>query len=141
MKRTIQFVILSFFTMASLAQTADDNAIRKVLAEQVLAWNKGNIDEFMRAYWENDSLTFIGRDGITRGYKATLNRYRKNYSDTAKMGKLYFELLSVERLSPEYYFVTGKWSLKRSIGDVGGLYTLLFRKIKSKWVIVTDHTS
>jgi len=127
--------------MASVAQTTDENAIRKILAEQVLAWNKGNIDEFMRAYWENDSLTFIGRDGITRGYNATLSRYRKNYSDTAKMGKLYFDLISVKRLSPEYYFVTGKWSLKRSIGDIGGLYTLLFKKIKSKWVIVTDHTS
>src|SRR5882762_9221490 len=100
MKRTFYFVILSFFCMASVAQTTDENTIRKILADQVLAWNKGNIDEFMRAYWQNDSLTFISRDGITRGYNATLNRYRKNYDDTAKMGKLYFELLSVKKLSP-----------------------------------------
>jgi ketosteroid isomerase-like protein len=57
------------------------------------------------------------------------------------MGKLSFDLLEVKKLSPEYYFVLGKWFLKRSIGNTGGYYTLLFRKIKGKWVIVVDHTS
>jgi hypothetical protein len=40
-----------------------------------------------------------------------------------------------------YYTVVGKWFLKRSVGDVGGHYSLLFRRIKGKWVIVLDHSS
>jgi len=141
MKTILSLLTVLLFSTNTFAQSGDELAIRQTLHDQIEAWNRGNIDDFMKTYWESDSLTFISRDGITRGYNATLNRYKRNYSDTAKMGKLSFTLLSIKRLSPEYYFVIGKWNLKRSIGDIGGLYTLLFRKIKSKWVIITDHTS
>ncbi len=131
------FFVLRFV----FAQSADELAVKKVMAEQTNAWNKGNIDEFMKTYWNNDSLTFIGHGGITYGYNNTLNNYKKNYNDSSKMGKLFFTLTSLKKLSPEYYFVTGKWFLKRSMGDIGGYYTLLFRKIKGQWYIITDHTS
>ena len=86
-------------------------------------------------------MMFIGKSGVTYGYDNTLNNYRKNYSDTAQMGKLTFDILKVQRLSPEYFFVLGKWHLKRTIGDLHGHYTLMFRKINGKWVIVSDHSS
>jgi hypothetical protein len=57
------------------------------------------------------------------------------------MGKLDFDILQVKLLSNEYAFVLGKWHLTRSIGDIGGYYTLLFRKIKGQWFIIVDHTS
>jgi ketosteroid isomerase-like protein len=65
----------------------------------------------------------------------------ETYSDTDKMGKLFFEIQKIRKLSGEYYFVLGKWFLKRNAGDIGGQYTLLFRKIKGKWMIVSDHSS
>jgi len=40
-----------------------------------------------------------------------------------------------------YYFVVGKWHLSRTIGDLDGIFTLLFKKIKDTWVIVSDHSS
>jgi ketosteroid isomerase-like protein len=57
------------------------------------------------------------------------------------MGMLFFLLQRVKRLSPDYYFVIGKWFLKRKSGDIGGVYTLLFHKIAGQWRIVVDHTS
>jgi len=57
------------------------------------------------------------------------------------MGHFTSTVLSLKRLSKEYYFVTGNWSLKRTVGDISGHYTLLFRKIKGEWVIVADHSS
>jgi ketosteroid isomerase-like protein len=137
--------ILSLFffliPLISFSQDKDADAIRQVLSVQTDAWNRGNIDEFMKGYWKSDSLKFIGQSGVTYGYDATLARYKRNYSDTAQMGKLSFDILEVKKLSPQYYFVLGKWFLKRSVGDIGGLYTLLFRKINGRWVIVVDHTS
>jgi hypothetical protein len=47
----------------------------------------------------------------------------------------------VERLSPEAYFVVGKWMLARTIGNLEGYYTLLLKKKNGKWVIVVDHSS
>lgn len=123
------------------AQSEDEAAVVKVLAAQQAAWNKGDIDGFMQGYWQSDSLMFIGKSGITYGWQKTLENYKKSYPDTAAMGKLDFEFIETKRLSAIYYFVTGKWHLARSMGDIGGHFTLLFRKIKGKWVIVKDHSS
>jgi hypothetical protein len=112
-----------------------------MLQRQNEAWNSGSIDSFMVGYWNSDSLLFIGKNGVTKGYQNTLTNYKKSYSDTAKMGKLQFTIVEVRKLSAKYYWVLGKWYLTRSVGDVGGYYTLLFRKIKGRWVIVADHSS
>jgi hypothetical protein len=127
--------------VAAGAQSTDETSIRGLLDQQTAAWNRGDIDRFMDGYWENDSLMFIGKSGVTYGWTNTLNNYKSGYPDTAAMGKLRFELLTVKRLSDEYYFVVGKWFLRRSIGNIGGHYNLLFRKINGKWVIVADHSS
>ncbi len=98
-----------------------------MLSTQNAAWNRGDVDAFMIGYWENDSLMFVGSSGITYGYKNTLANYKKRYPGAEAMGKLTFDLIEVKRLSSEYYHVTGKWHLQRSIGDVGGHFTLIFR--------------
>ena len=141
MKPLVLFLLLGSFSIISLAQSNDTSNIKKVLDDQVLAWNRGSVDDFMKGYWNHDSLTFVGKNGISYGYKNALNNYKKNYNDQSHMGKLFFTLLEMKRLSKDYYFIIGKWFLKRSLGDIGGIYTLLFRKINGKWVIVSDHTS
>jgi ketosteroid isomerase-like protein len=123
------------------AQDKDKQQILSILDRQTRDWNSGNIDAFMVGYWNNDSLMFIGQSGLTYGYQKTLANYKKNYSDTAQMGKLSFDILEVRKISPTNYFVVGKWFLKRSVGDIRGHYTLLFRKIAGRWVIVADHSS
>lgn len=140
MKKIFLLLLLIGSMHIAYAQ-ADEQAIRSVLAAQAAAWNNGSIDEYMHGYWNNDSLVFVGKNGPTYGYQQTLERYKKSYSDAAKMGKLSFDLLQIRRLSRDYYFVLGKWALKRSVGDVGGSFTLLFRRIKAKWKIVADHSS
>jgi hypothetical protein len=141
--RKLSFLLLLFciFHKAAYTQSSDEKSILKILDDQTKYWNQGNMDEFVKGYWHNDSLMFIGQSGITYGYQNTLNNYKKSYSDTAKMGKLAFEIIKVQKLSPEYFFVVGKWFLKRSVGDLKGYYTLLFQKINNQWVIVTDHSS
>jgi ketosteroid isomerase-like protein len=139
--RKILLLFAISLSLASFAQSKDEQAIRKVLNEQVAAWNKGNIDQFMEGYWKSDSLMFIGKNGINWGWQTTLENYKRGYPDTTAMGKLSFDLLVIKKLSADYYFIVGKWHLKRTIGDVGGHYDLVFRKIGGKWLIISDHTS
>jgi ketosteroid isomerase-like protein len=136
-------VLLLFFLVPFLVagQTKDEKKIRQLLNNQTEAWNRGDIKGFMDGYWESDSLMFIGKTGVTYGWTNTLNNYIKGYPDTAAMGQLHFDLISIQRLSGKYYHVVGKWHLKRTIGDVGGHYNLLLRKIKGEWVIIADHSS
>jgi hypothetical protein len=139
----ILLLILISILWSSTGFTQDRNAraILELLDTQTAAWNKGDLQGFMKGYWENDSLRFIGKSGITYGWSNTLANYKRGYPDTAAMGKLNFTILVVKKLSPRYYEVVGKWYLKRSIGDASGHYTLLLRKIKGSWVIVSDHSS
>jgi hypothetical protein len=140
MKKLILILFLSWCSAAS-AQSADEKEIVSILNQSTVAWNNGNIDEFMKDYWHNDSVKYVGKSGVTYGYNNILGNYKKYFPDTATMGKLSFDILHVNQLSPEYVFVVGKYIVTRTKGNASGYYTLLFRKINGKWVIVCDHSS
>ena len=133
--------LLFLVPVFAIGQTKDELAVRQLLATQTVAWNNGNLEDFMKGYWKSDSLLFIGKSGPKYGYDVTLQNYKKGYPDTAAMGKLTFDLLEVKRLSVIYFFVVGKWHLKRTIGDVEGHFTLLIKKIGKQWLVVADHSS
>jgi ketosteroid isomerase-like protein len=137
--RNLLLIATTFILIKSQAQ--DKNIILGILDKQTKAWNDGDIDKFMEGYWNNDSLMFVGKNAVTYGYKNTVENYKKAYPDTAATGKLSFNILQIKKLSNEYYFVLGKWILTRTAGNLNGHYTLLFRKIKGRWVIVSDHSS
>jgi ketosteroid isomerase-like protein len=143
MKKYISIIVLFLLATSLYSQRGTEMklVIEQIMHDQQLAWNKGDLDGFMSSYWNDDSLKFIGKNGITYGWKSTLDHYKKSYPDKATMGELTFTIMSVEKLSDTSCYVIGKWDLKREKGDVGGYYTLLWKKIKGKWVIVTDHTS
>ena len=142
MKYVFLFLSIIYFGSAT-AQNKGEKAIRAAMQTQMDAWNAGDIEKFMSTYWQNDSLMFIGKSGVTYGWTNTLNNYKKGYPDREAMGILSFDIIQVKRLSPEYYYVTGKWHLarKEAKGDLSGHYTLLFKKIKNQWLIISDHSS
>ncbi len=135
---TFLFVLMA---MQSFSQTGNDKKIRELLSSQTASWNNGDIEGFMQTYWHSDSLMFIGKNGVTRGWQQTLNNYKKGYPDTAAMGKLSFDLIKTKKLSKKYYYVVGKWMLKRTVGDLSGHFDLLLKKIKGRWYIIADHSS
>jgi ketosteroid isomerase-like protein len=140
MKMKLLFLMLCISSLA-FSQTGEEKSIRQLLKTQTESWNRGDIEGFMQTYWKSDSLMFIGKSGVHFGWQETLNNYKKGYPDTTAMGKLSFDIITVKKLSAEYYYVVGKWILKRTIGDLSGYYDLLLRKIKGRWYIVSDHSS
>ena len=140
MKKLFLFTLIATLFLTK-AWAQNEHPVRKLLQEQTEAWNKGDIEAFMQTYWQSDSLLFVSKNGVTRGWKNTLENYKKNYPDAEAMGKLSFDLIEIKSLSPQNYFVVGKWMLEKSVGDFSGYYTLLIRKIKGQWKIVADHSS
>nr|WP_295929719.1 DUF4440 domain-containing protein [uncultured Dyadobacter sp.] len=143
MKNWLFALILMGAAQTAMAQSSKDKQqILAILDRQVADWNKGDITSFMNGYWESDSLMFVGKTGITYGYKRTYEGYMKRYPDRATMGTLKFTFLNFSFPGKDVAFVVGKFHLTRpEKGDLEGHYTLLWRKIKGKWVIVSDHTS
>jgi ketosteroid isomerase-like protein len=135
-------LLLLFCTVGRAQSAKDKEQILAILNRQVSDWNRGDIKSFMNGYWESDSLMFVGKAGITYGYESTYTGYLKRYPDLAAMGKLKFTFLNFSFPGPGVAFLVGKFHLTRpENGDLEGHYTLLWRKIKGKWVIVCDHTS
>ena len=122
-------------------EAKDSLAIIDILNKQEKDWNRGDIDEFMKGYLKSEKLIFSGSSGPIYGWKATLDRYKKTYSDQETMGKLKFEILNVIALSPKVVQLQGKFNLTRSIGDAFGYFTLNWIKVKNRWYIISDHTS
>lgn len=59
------FLLFVMFAAAfnCMAQGSDEAAVRRLMDEQVTAWNSGDIDAFMQGYWKSDSLLFVGGKG------------------------------------------------------------------------------
>lgn len=134
-------VLVFFFVFKIQAQSSKAvNIVKLSMQLQELAWNSGNIDDFMDFYWKSDSLKFIGSKGITYGWSNTLTNYKKSYPDKAAMGTLKFTIIEAKQVGKNYIYVIGKWELAKE-KPTGGYFTLLWQKINKKWVIVSDHTS
>src|SRR5215470_10814668 len=129
-------------TVKTQAPAGDPSSgIRTVLTSQLAAWNRGDIPAFLEGYWNSPELTFAGSDGIVRGYNGLLDRYRKSYPDKAHMGDLEFSDLEIHPLASDAALVLGHWHLKRSVGDAGGVFSLVFHRFPVGWRIIHDHTS
>jgi ketosteroid isomerase-like protein len=131
------------FASLSLLTAAAEDDIRRVLEDQVAAWNRGDVRAFMQGYDNSPATTFVGAK-VTKGHAQVLADYLQRYPTKEKMGTLEFSGLEIHPLDGEYASVIGRWHLTRSKeagGDAGGIFTLLFRKTAAGWKIILDHTS
>lgn len=129
------------YCIPAVDDSADFNQIKRIFYQQEEDWNRGDIDAFMQAYWKSEDLQFGGANGITKGWKETLERYKRGYPDRASMGKLSFQIKDMTRHSGNVMSLTGSWLLSRKNDQPGGHFLLIWRKIEGEWKIVVDHTS
>lgn len=138
-------IIFTFIASSIFAQTISESERTKIfeaLENQRIAWNNGDLEGYMNGYWNSDSLKFIGKRGVQYGWNATLENYRKGYPTKEAMGKLSFEVISLEGVGNDSAFMIGKWKLDYpNKPSVEGHFTLLYRKINGEWLVVADHSS
>jgi ketosteroid isomerase-like protein len=141
----IGFSFLASFATLTPCRAADEPkaAVERVLREQQEAWNRHDLDAFMKGYWNSPGLTFFSGADEHDGWQAAMDRYRAKYAAPGhEMGKLEFSRLRIEMLSADSAFARGAWLLTMSDGKTPhGLFTLVFRKFPEGWKIVHDHTS
>ena len=116
----------------------DKTAILKVMTTQEIAWSQNDLDGFMEGYFQSDSLKFYGKNGLTKGWQETLDTYKKGYPTKDHSGSLTFEIIDISSIENQSYWVMGKYFLSRNVGDVNGVFMVIFKKIAGKWKIVAD---
>ena len=149
-----KLLIFLFIPLVSFSQVSYDDIrsinsisltdsldIMKVMKFQENAWNSGDINSFMQGYIKSDELVFSGKSGPVYGWNDTRERYFKTYPDTQTMGKLKFTVNKIRSVSSDVAFLIGEYYLTRSTEDSYGHFTLFWKKINNKWLIISDHTS
>jgi len=125
------------------AEEGAAQAIESDLERSAAAWNAGDIRGFMESYWMSDALRFASGGEVRRGWQATLERYLARYGDAPEsMGRLGFGDVEIDVLSDNTALAFGRWHLVwPDDRKAEGLFTLTYRKIDGRWLIVQDHTS
>jgi ketosteroid isomerase-like protein len=142
--RAFLLVTIAIFAAGVVSAATPEKAaaeIRAVMTAQVAAWNRGDIDGFMKGYERSPATEFVSGDKITRGWQTVRDNYRKKYNTREKMGALAFSDIKVTPLGADAAIVVGRWKLVRKNDKPHGTFTLLFRHIAVGWRIVHDHTS
>jgi uncharacterized protein (TIGR02246 family) len=123
--------------------TDDDRAaIERVLARQVEAWNRGDLDGFMAGYERSDRLLFTSGSKVRRGWDETLTKYRARYGeDPSTMGRLALSVLDLRPVGDGAAVVLGHWKLDNTPEAGGGIFSLVLERSAGGWRIVHDHTS
>jgi uncharacterized protein (TIGR02246 family) len=136
------YLFLAFFFLFSCnGEKENIQQINSVLQQQVNAWNEGDLEGYMQGYWKDDRLIFTGGKSLNKGWKNTLDRYKKAYSSKEEMGILSFNNLEIELLSDRSALAIGEWRLIRITDTLQGRFTLVWSKLNEKWCIIADHSS
>ncbi len=118
-----------------------ENVIRATLAAQAAAWNEGNLDAFMATYWKSDDLKFVSGIDVTKGWSATMKRYRERYADDSGLGWLGFDRVEVTMTTDDVAVVTGRFTHSKGEQATSGVFSMVMRRLNGVWRIVHDHTS
>lgn len=140
LKRRSSFVVLVVLLAAcgGTFNVDDEEAIRRVMADQEKAWDAGDIAGFMAGY--ADGVCFVSARGTTCGKEEVTGNYRRSYPDKSAMGDLSFDIGEVLSAGDDHAWVTGEWTLHREADTLGGGFTLLWQRSPEGWRIVRDHT-
>ena len=138
---TLLFLCVAVSVSAQSKDEKTKAAIKKVMDDQTAAWNRGDIEGFMQGYWNSPQMMFVSGDNMTKGWQPTLERYQKTYDSREKMGVLSFSELEITLTGKDSAVVFGRFTLQRKADKPTGLFTLNFRKFKTGWKIILDHTS
>ena len=139
----IRLLLVLTVTLAGLGQEKPETAIRQLLADQTKAWNRGDVDTFMKSYEDSPNTTFVGQT-VEYGYAKIRERYARIYPTPAGMGQLTFSNLAIRPLDPSYAVATGNFHLERTAaggGNADGIFSLVLKQEPQGWRIILDHSN
>jgi len=133
-------VLILLFSVVLYADTKSE--IATLLEDQDKAWNRGDLDGFVKPYDDTGKLVFIGSSGVIRDPQALKEKYEKKYKVAgADFGKLTFSDLQVEELSKDLALAWGRWQVEAKGRKSSGWFSLILQKTAKGWRILHDHSS
>ena len=140
LRSAVTFIFILILNAAGFSQSKDVKEILAVMRLEEEYWNKGDIEGYVSLYAPSDSVRMIYSTGATYGRDSILAFYKK-YWPKERMGNLKLDGERFEKLSKEYYYVSGYFHVTYpDRKSVNGRFSGLMKKIKGNWYLYTDHS-
>jgi uncharacterized protein (TIGR02246 family) len=116
-------------------------AIRDIFEAGCAAWNRGDLDGYLRSYWDSDQTLWVSGGSLRRGREAIAAAYKSRFSNPLQMGKLTIADLEIEVLTSTDATAFGRWIPLMEGGPSRGFFTVRLKKVEGTWLFVSDHSS
>jgi ketosteroid isomerase-like protein len=123
--------------------TRQELDVAKAIVAQENAWNRGDLDGYVKGYKDSPETVFMGKQ-IVEGYAQIVAEFKHDYPTAASMGTLGFSELEVHTVSESLAVCLGKYHLERAKkegGGADGTFSMVLEKTSEGWKIVLDHTT
>ena len=140
----LQFLFCLLFMTACVCFGADQDVqeIERLMNSQAEAWNRGDLEGFVRPYDDTGRLIFIGSSGPVRSPQALKESYEKRYGEGKnEFGKLSFSETHVDLLDQNVARAYGRWAVQQKEKSLSGWFSLILYKTAQGWRIIHDHSS
>ncbi len=116
--------------------------LRQTLDAQVSGWNAGAPDKATSVYYDSPEMLWVNRTGIRKGYDLVRASYQRTPAERSRMGTYSYEPLHTDRLSRDCVFLVIRWKIESNgRTTMGGVTSMVWKRINKKWVIAAEHAS
>jgi uncharacterized protein (TIGR02246 family) len=120
--------------------TNDNQRIIALFESSCAAWNRGDIDGYLAAYWHSDKVRWVSEGRVSYGFETIAATYKSRFNTVENLGKLEVTNLEIQLLGESDALVFGNWSQTTHTTTQHGVFTVHAKKINSEWLIVSDHS-
>jgi len=139
--RTLAFLLILTSTSARADRNGDETAVRAVILGLEQSWNAADMDTYLAAYRQDESMSLTYGASVVQGWDALATLFRTSYPDEARMGKFTINSLDVTLIEQHAAIVYGSFThvfIEETI--IGGFSHVLVRE-RGRWKIQHERTS
>jgi uncharacterized protein (TIGR02246 family) len=132
--------ILSLVHPSSAQAEDDENRVRRVIAGLETTWNGADMEGYLSAYRQDNSLSLTYGNTVVQGFDAMNTLFRNSYPDEMRMGKFTIDEITVTMLG-DTALAYGNFTHIFSEETVIGGYSHVLVKQGDDWIILHERTS
>ena len=121
--------------------TDDHQRIRALFESSCAAWNSGDIDGYLAAYWQSDNVRWVSEGIVRYRFEEIAAACKARFDSPDNMGRLEVANLEIQLLGESDALVFGAWTQTTRTARHHGVFTVHLKKIEGEWLIVSDHSS
>jgi hypothetical protein len=124
--------------LSAPAEAAPVDEATRGFHRQMEAWNSGDLEAALSAYWNSPDLTWVNKRGISNGFAPFAQSMRQEGAKGTYSG----EVLHARRLSSKSALLVVRWAIvDQGKRLMGGVSTQLWEVRDGRWKIVLEHAS